>query len=107
MTLFKSNLSQNLTSPNPQQDRLSSSSFAGMAHFAGTGPAGRTCRECRFWQHTPHDYRSKDGKYRGLIKSCACGKYKSLTGRVGAPVPDDAAACKYFQFNPDFPKRFV
>ena len=45
MTLFKGNLSQNLTSPNPQQDRLSRSSFAGIADFAGTGPAGNTCRE--------------------------------------------------------------
>lgn len=25
--------------------------FLGQAHIAGTGPEGRTCRECRFW-HT-------------------------------------------------------
>jgi hypothetical protein len=24
-------------------------SFGGMAHFAGTGPDGRTCRECDAW----------------------------------------------------------
>jgi len=23
--------------------------FLGQAHIAGTGPEGRTCRECRFW----------------------------------------------------------
>jgi hypothetical protein len=107
MTLFKSNLSRNLTSLNLEQDRVCRNSFAGMAHFAETGPAGRTCRECRFWQHTPYDYHSRVGKYHGLIKPCACGKYKSLTGRAGARVPDDAAACKYFQFNHDFPKRFA
>jgi hypothetical protein len=107
MTLFKSNLSRNLTSPNPQQDRVFRSSFAGMAHFADTGPAGRTCRECQFWQHTSYDYHSKAGKYHGLIKPSACAKYKAITGRVGAPVPDDAMACKYFEFNCDLRKRFA
>jgi hypothetical protein len=107
MTLFRSSLSQNLTSPNPQQDRLSRSSFAGMAHFAGTGPAGSTCRECRFWQHVQYGYHSRVGKYHGLIKPCACAKYRSITGRAGALVPDDAMACKYFEFSHDFPKRFA
>jgi hypothetical protein len=107
MTLFKSNLSRNLTSPNPEQDRLSRSSFAGMAHFADTGPAGRTCRECRFWQHVQYGYHSRVGKYHGLIKPSACAKYRAITGRAGAPVPDDAMACKYFEVNQSFPKRFA
>jgi hypothetical protein len=56
--------------------------FAGMAHFAGSGPAGFRCRECEHWA-THH-----------LSKPCR--KFKRLTGRKARPVPGAAAACKYF-----------
>lgn len=39
-----------LTNPfSPDVAMSIAQSFAGMAHFAGTGPAGRTCRECDAW----------------------------------------------------------
>jgi hypothetical protein len=59
--------------------------FAGMAHFAGTGPKGARCRECTFWADDT----------RRLNKLCR--KHKALTGRRGPLVPGAAAACKYFQ----------
>jgi hypothetical protein len=75
----------------------------GMAHFAGTGPRGLTCRECIFWDHWKGDYRKKDG----LIKPAPCKKYQQLrSGERGNDVPDDAAACKYFEFNQTAPEKY-
>lgn len=105
MTLFKDGLSDHLTAS--PVDALARASHPGMAHFAGTGPYGKTCRECLFFNHGPHDYRAKGGKYRGLIEPATCGKYRAITLNVGAKIPDDADACKYFDENPGPPLRFV
>lgn len=105
MTLFKEALQDHLT-PAPVDD-LARASYAGMAHFAGTGPAGKTCRECAFWAHGPYDYRAKVGKYRGLIEPATCNKYRRITTRTGSKVPDDAMACRYFEQNQAVPERFA
>lgn len=105
MTLFKDSLSDHLTAS--PVDTLARISHPGMAHFAGTGPHGKTCRECLFWKHGPHDYRAKNGKYRGLIEPATCGKYRAITLNEGAKIPDDATACKYFDENSEPPTRFV
>ena len=34
----------------PEHDGVAQT-FLGQAHIAGTGPEGRTCRECAFWHH--------------------------------------------------------
>lgn len=77
-----------------------------MAHFAGTGPQGKTCRECVFWKHTQYDYRAKNGKYGGQIKPAVCGRYRQMTGAEGSKVPDDARACKYFEQIEVAPARY-
>ena len=104
MSLFKESIQDHLT-PSPI-DVLARASHPGMAHFAGTGPQLRTCRECIFWEHDPHDYRAKTGKHRGLIEPALCRKYRQITLQVGAKVPDDAAACRYFEENSAIPARF-
>jgi hypothetical protein len=78
-----------------------------MAHFAGTGPHARTCRECIFFNHGPFDYRSKNGKYRGEILPASCKKYQQIMRKVGDKFTDMAAACKYFDENPMIPERFA
>lgn len=88
-------------------DKHARVSHPGMAHFAGTGPDNMTCRQCLSFQHKPYSYRSKTGKYRGLIMPAPCAKYKAITGAVGAAVPDDAPACKYFTWNVAHPRRFA
>lgn len=75
----------------------------GMAHFAGTGPNGRTCRECIHWDHFNGSYRKGDGR----ISKASCKKFSALTrGEKGHPVPDDAMACKYFDINPAVPEKY-
>lgn len=105
MSLFKESIQDHLTAA--PIDVLARASYPGMAHFAGTGPRGSTCRECIFFDHGPHDYRSKNGKHRGLIEPAKCKKYQQITMQAGAKIPDDAAACKYFDANPTPPLRFV
>lgn len=105
MSLFKESIQDHLTAA--PVDALARASFPGMAHFAGTGPRGKTCRECLFWKHGAHDYRSKAGKYRGLIEPASCGKYRAITLSEGSKIPDDAASCKYFETNEAPPLRFA
>lgn len=105
MSLFKEAISDHLT--HSPIDAAARSSFPGMAHFAGTGPRGSTCRECIFWNHGPHDYRAKNGKYRGLIEPATCKKFRQVTLQEGSKIPDEASACKYFDQNPSPPDRFI
>jgi hypothetical protein len=104
MSLFKESIQDHLTAS--PIDAFARASYPGMAHFAGTGERGKTCRECIFFAHGPHDYRSKNGKHRGLIEPATCKKYRQITMQEGAKIPDDAAACKYFEQNPTVPERF-
>ena len=105
MSLFKEHIQDHLTEA--PIDRFARASHPGMAHFAGTGPHGSTCRECIFWAHGPHDYRAKNGKYRGLIEPATCKKFQQMTGVMGSKIPDDALACKYFEQNETVPLRFA
>lgn len=107
MTLLKHNIQEHLTEPNAELARAARASHPGMAHFAGTGPRGMTCRECIHWQHQPYDYHSKTGKHHGLIKPATCAKYKALMGEKGKAVPDFADACRHFEWNVSHPRRFA
>jgi len=105
MTLFKDHIQEHLTSS--PVDAFARASHPGMAHFAGTGPAGKSCRECVFWKHEPHAYRAKNGKYGGAIKPAVCMKYQQITLQEGSPVPDEARACKYFEQKDNPPPRYA
>jgi hypothetical protein len=97
MTLLK--FDRNLTA-DATTNRLSDT-HAGQAHIAGTGPVGKTCRECSHWRRPPdvprHEYYRKRIFEGATLKPHACGKTASLTGRAGDRVPHDARACKYFE----------
>jgi len=66
-------------------------SYAGMAHFANTGPDGETCRFC--------DHFVERSQHQGALKPGKCGKYKALMGAYGPSIPHTANACRYFQKN--------
>lgn len=68
----------------------------GMAHFAGTGPIGATCRECKFWQHQK-TWSSASGKGHGMPMPARCMRYRQLMHERGKMVPHDARACKHFE----------
>jgi len=65
-------------------------SYPGMAHFAGTGPDGKYCRDCIHWDRRPDD--------RTIVaKPAPCKKYSKMMRGIGKNVPGSAFACKYFE----------
>lgn len=104
--ILPTTLSKHLTEPNAKLGAQARVTQPGQAHFAE--PTMRfTCRECVFWQHSKGDYRVVNGKWRGLIKPSPCAKFTQLNqGKRGALVPDDAQACRHFEFNQTPPERF-
>ena len=82
---------ERLTQPDKKLAKQLQATHAGQAHFGGTGPRGKTCRECLHWLF--NGYLS--GK--SVLKMANCGKFtKLMNGRIGGVIPHDAAACKYF-----------
>jgi hypothetical protein len=98
--------SDHFTSPDIEITRRARATFSGQAHLADLESLC-TCRQCIHWLHVQHDYRSKKGRWGGLIKPARCAKYRQLTGNNGDLVPDDARACRHFEPNPTPPARFV
>jgi hypothetical protein len=66
-------------------DKTHAWSEPGMAHFAGTGPKGRTCGECKFFMF-------RTATFYG------CDKYtKLMRGKTGKAIRGSLPACKYFE----------
>jgi hypothetical protein len=75
-------------------DGAARESFAGMAHFAGTGPQFTKCRHCSHFESEPPP---KKKAKPGPPKPATCRKYREITGNTGAKVPAEAASCKYYE----------
>jgi hypothetical protein len=90
---------------------LALSTYEGMAHFAGTGPAGKTCRMCKFWcppaGARTHLYGSQSSKNGTRLKSHSCLKHRQLGGTSKEGVPPETSACKYFESAPNPPPLFA
>ena len=71
-----------------KQERSIRQSHAGMAHFAGTGPQGKTCKSCAFFNYD----RKKPSANQ------FCRKYFELASGKKAKdkIPHNASACKYY-----------
>jgi hypothetical protein len=74
----------------PELASLIQATPAGMAHWAGTGPAGKVCRDCAAWV---------------LIENKRlCEKYKRMMGKdewdMKKVIPGDTAACRHFEQKP-------
>ena len=77
----------------------------GMAFFAGTGPAGKTCGGCKF-----RGYRRESQKGRWSEQEQAivhktyrvqkCAQFKKMSGHHGPDVATDYPCCKYFEPRP-------
>jgi hypothetical protein len=74
---------------------LAETTHQGQAHFAGTGPFGATCIECKLWMF--YDWHSAHGKHGGEPKDAPCAKYRQLMRKEGPKIPHAASACKYFE----------
>lgn len=77
-------------------------SHAGMAHWAGTGPEGTTCRQC---QHAyDFDRYSKSHKtMAGRLRNARCRRYQGMTGRKGNKFDPNTASCRFFVEHPNPP----
>jgi hypothetical protein len=83
----------NGTAPDKISDQAKAT-YPGQAHWGGSGPRGKTCRECTFWA-----LPERDAYFAGsdLLKDQSCNKAKAMMNLVMSPkVPPLARACKYF-----------
>jgi hypothetical protein len=63
-----------------------------MAHWGGSGPKQKTCRQCTHWQFD--GYRG----YDDMLKPAPCAKFLAMMNVAAGPrVPPQARACKYFE----------
>jgi hypothetical protein len=89
-----------MKSTNPDLEAQIKATPDGMAHWAGSGPDNRSCRECNFFEG--RDYYANGGG----LKPAPCRKYQMLrNGRRGGRIPWYTKACKYFEENPYPPPR--
>lgn len=84
----------------------------GQAHFANTGPAGKTCRECSHWGRFGEGSHGKkipiDPVYSGShsddlmhLNSAPCN-YR-IANKSDLYVPHDSGSCRFFEFNQSAP----
>lgn len=81
-----------------------SATFLGQAHIAGTGPEGKTCRECSLWfvMKRPHKDAPPapappgwNGKKSGSeLKRATCNQ--PIPHKAKRRVPHHAKACRFF-----------
>jgi len=74
----------------------------GMAFFAGTGPFGKTCGDCKFRglyrQSQNESWNEKIQNFvRKTYRTAQCQMFKKLAGEYGAAVKADYPACKYYE----------
>ena len=82
-------------------------SHPGQAHFGGTGPAGKTCRECWHFEIQQADHGGAPTTFsytQADLKPGTCAKFAAMMRVNSCPsFPHSAAACKYFEVNPSPP----
>lgn len=74
----------------------------GTAFYAGTGPSGKYCGDCR---HRGYSRQAMTGTWNEKFQQTVyksyrvskCAKFKSMTGEHGADVDAINRSCKYFE----------
>lgn len=87
--------------PLPHEDKIRAT-YLGQAHIAGTGPEGKTCRECAFWGVcksstivSPGHYAKSNKKMAGQLKKGGC--HRMVHRKVNRKYPHTASACRLFE----------
>lgn len=79
----------------------------GQAHFAGTGPDNKTCRQCDHWHSVDGEGRRTPPRYRGRGKGTLYLQPVHcrfpIANKADRRVPHDAEACRLFEENADAP----
>ena len=81
-------MQRHLTSTNPELEAAAARTPYGMAHWAGSGPIGKTCGQCVYLVDVN----------RSTPRRCA--KYQQMMRRWGGVIARSTAACKYFEAKP-------
>ena len=83
-------------------DEKIKNTFLGQVHIAGTGPSGKTCRECFFYQYVhkgrvaPYEYYGGGNKETARqLKKCRCTYPMPHKAKRG--FPHWAKSCSLFQ----------
>ena len=84
-----------------QGDADAALTYEGMAHFANTGPAGKTCGDCRFFDYQQAKGYQSEHSDHALTKAPCLKAREISTGtarrKVKYPdIPARAFACRYF-----------
>ncbi len=81
------------------ESRRRAMTYVGMAHFAGSGPPGQTCRGCEHW--LTNGWHADKMSHRGALKDSVCDAYVRMKGKAASKstpkVPHSAWACRYFE----------
>jgi hypothetical protein len=86
-----------LTSIDPEFDRLVKQTLPGMAHWAGTGPAGTTCEQCRFFGYSV-PLRNGAGNTVGTKNHPkSCHRFFELMKQHGKPLMPSTPSCRHFE----------
>lgn len=75
----------------------------GMAHWSGTGPKGRSCRECVHFINEGY-YAASNAHSANGLKPGRCRKYTALMGFNGKKFQHRTASCSHFEENSEPPK---
>jgi hypothetical protein len=67
-----------------------------MAHWAGTGPDGATCGQCKHFGYSAPIRTAAGNSISSVKKSNCCRLYWLLMRRHGNPLPPTTASCKHF-----------
>src|SRR5262245_1049479 len=96
--LSRLNLTPNLTRGHSDVlEHQIRTSYSGMAHFANSGPLGRTCAQCAHLGYYQQRRDAAGNLTNATFRRGGCQKFFELTGKHGPAVPPSACACKYFQ----------
>ena len=78
-------MNKHLTSTNPALEEAVRRTPFGMAHWAGSGPIGKTCGQC---EHLVDMNRASPRR---------CAEYHRRMKRWGGVIARSTASCKYFE----------
>jgi hypothetical protein len=80
----------------PTIEAQAAQTFAGMAHFAGSGPAGLRCRDCKFFGYEVPRLNNF-GEVVGTARKPGCGMFYQLTQRHGPKFPGNTLSCRHIE----------
>jgi hypothetical protein len=69
-----------------------------MAHWAGSGPPGTTCRECVYWITSGRwSEAGPGGSGEPLPGRCRAYKAIGMLKSLGPPLPHATPSCKHYE----------